>query len=105
MTTHQIWSCHVILATNFEYFYFSPNSILNFRKATKFGGIGSITKKLQQKNKTRGGKHPPPSACRVKNLFEGGRLEFDPKYYILCDFRSSIPFKEKSSDILKISIN
>ena len=26
------------LATNFEKFYFSPNSILNFRKSTKFGG-------------------------------------------------------------------
>ena len=32
MTTHQIWSCHVTLDTNVEIFYFSPNSILNFRK-------------------------------------------------------------------------
>ena len=27
-TTHQIWSCHVTLASNSENFYLSPNSIL-----------------------------------------------------------------------------
>ena len=37
-TTHQIWSCHVTLASNSENIYFSFNSMLNFRKATKFGG-------------------------------------------------------------------
>ena len=37
-TTHQIWSCHVTLASNSENFYFSLNSVLNFRKVTKFGG-------------------------------------------------------------------
>ena len=30
---HQIWSCHVTLASNSEHFYFSPNSVLNFRKS------------------------------------------------------------------------
>ena len=30
-TTHQIWSCHVTLASNSEKFYHSPNSVLNFR--------------------------------------------------------------------------
>ena len=38
MTTHQIWSCHVTLASNSEIFIFLPNSIVNFRKSTKFGG-------------------------------------------------------------------
>ena len=33
MTTHQIWSCHVTLAVNFENFYFSPDSTLDFRKS------------------------------------------------------------------------
>ena len=33
MTTHQIWSDHVTLASTSENFYFSPNSILNFRKS------------------------------------------------------------------------
>ena len=48
-TTHQIWPCHVTLASNSENFYFSPNSILNFRKVTKFGGNWLKDKKLQAK--------------------------------------------------------
>ena len=49
-TTHQIWSCHVILPSNSENFYFSPKSVLNFRKVTKFWG------KLAQKQKGTGKK-------------------------------------------------
>ena len=30
-TTHQIWSCHMTLASNSENFHFSPNSVLNFK--------------------------------------------------------------------------
>ena len=59
ITTHQIWSCHVTLASNYENFYFSPNSILNFRKFTKFGGNWLKKKKLQAKNKL-GVKTLPP---------------------------------------------
>ena len=60
-TTHQIWSCHVTLASNSENFYFSPNSVLNF------GEIGSITKKLQAKNKIGGEwKTPPPVLIGLK---------------------------------------
>ena len=57
-TTHQIWSCHVILASNSENFYFSPNFVLNFRKSYQ------IWKKLAQEQKSYrqkqigGGKHP-----------------------------------------------
>ena len=65
-TTHQIWSCHVTLASNSENFYFSPNSILNFRKVTKFGGNWLKNKKLQAKNKLR--VENTPSAYRVKVL-------------------------------------
>ena len=61
-TTHHIWSCHVILALNSENFYFLPNSMLNFGKVTKFGGIGSRTKSYRQKPNWGGKK---PSAYRV----------------------------------------
>ena len=64
-TTHQIWSCHVTLAENFKNFIFSPNSILNFRKSTKFGGNWLKNKKVTGKKQTSGRK-TPPSAYRVK---------------------------------------
>ena len=51
MTTHQIWSCHVTLAANVENFYFLPNSVLTFRKVTKFGGNWLKNKNLQAKTK------------------------------------------------------
>ena len=38
MTTHQIGSCHMTLAANFEHFYFSPNSILTFRESYQIWG-------------------------------------------------------------------
>ena len=66
MTTHQIWSCHVILATNFENVYFLPNSILNFRKSYQIWGNWLKNKKLQAKKKLGVGTPPPPSAYRVK---------------------------------------
>ena len=37
-TTHQIWSCHVTLASNSNNFYLLPDFVLNFRKVTKFEG-------------------------------------------------------------------
>ena len=66
MTTHQIWTCHVTLHSNSGNFYFSPNSILNFRKVTKFGRVGSRTRKLQAKTNWGMKKTPSPSAYRVK---------------------------------------
>ena len=48
MTTHHIWPYHVTLAPNFENFYFSPNSILNFRKSYQ------IWEKLAQEQKVTG---------------------------------------------------
>ena len=67
-TTHQIWSCHMILASNTENVYFSSNSILNFRKSYQIWG------KLTQEQKVTGEIQilrwetppPPPSVYRVK---------------------------------------
>ena len=52
MTTYQIWSCHVTLAAHFENFYFSPNSILNFRKSCQiWGKLDQEQKSYRQKAK------------------------------------------------------
>ena len=66
-TTPQIWSCHVTLAANFENLYFSPYSILNFRKVTKFGGNWLKKKRLQAKAKL-GVETPLPSAYRKNDI-------------------------------------
>ena len=66
-TTHQIWSCQVTLASNSENFYFSPNSVLNFRKNYQiWGEIDSGTKSYRQKTNWGVENTPPPSAYRVK---------------------------------------
>ena len=62
-TTHQIWSCHVTLASNSKNFYFSPNSVLNFRKSYQIWGNLAQEQKVTGKNKLGGGKHPPPPQC------------------------------------------
>ena len=73
MTTHQIWSCHVTLASNSEIFYFSPNSILNFKKSDQICGIGLRTKRYRQKTNW-GWKHPPVlvglKSCKGINSFD-----------------------------------
>ena len=51
MTTHQIWSCHMTLASTFENCYVSPNSVLNFRKSYQIGGDWLKNKKLRHKAK------------------------------------------------------
>ena len=48
ITTQQIWSCHV--TSDSENFYFSPNSILNFRKRYQIWG------KLAQEQEVTGKK-------------------------------------------------
>ena len=69
-TTLQIWSCHVILASNSKNFYFSPNSILNFRKRYQIWGklAQEQKKQIEGGEKQIGGrwKTPAPSAFRVK---------------------------------------
>ena len=57
-TTHQIWSCQVTLASNFENFYFLPSSVLNFRKSYQFGG------KLAQETNW-GVENTPPNAYGI----------------------------------------
>ena len=61
-TTHQIWSCHVTLASNSENFYFSPNSVLNFRRSYQIWGKLAHEQKVTDKKQIRGG---PPRAYRV----------------------------------------
>ena len=53
--------------------FFLPNSVLNFRKVKKFWGNWLKNKKATGKKQIGGGKHPPPSAYRVKlNLEKSG---------------------------------
>ena len=68
-TTRQIWSCHVTVASDSEKFYFSSNSVLNFRKVTKFGE-NWLKNKIVTAKKTKWGwkTSPPPSACWVNLL-------------------------------------
>ena len=48
--THQISSCHMTLASNFENFYFSPNFILTFRKCYQiWGKLAQQQKSYRQK--------------------------------------------------------
>ena len=71
ITTNQIWSCHVTLASNSKNFYFSPNSILNFRKSDQiWGKLAQEQKSYRQKNKWGCGKHPP--VLRGLNLLKQG---------------------------------
>ena len=65
-TTHQIWSCRVTLASNSESFYFSPISVLNFRKRLPNLGKSAQEQKVTGK-KQIGGWETPPNAYRVKS--------------------------------------
>ena len=68
IATHQIWSCHVTLTSNSENFYFSPNSILSFRKKlSKLGELAQEQKSYRQKTKL-GVENNPPSANRVNSM-------------------------------------
>ena len=67
--THQIWSCHVTLASNSENFYLLPNSISNCSKCYQIWGNWLNNKKLQaKKTNLGGGKKNPPSAYRVNGM-------------------------------------
>ena len=58
-TTHQIWSCHVTLVSNSENFYFSPNSVLNFRKSYQIWVKLAQEQKCYRQKTNRGGATPP----------------------------------------------
>ena len=68
-TTHKIWPCHVILASNSENFYFSPNFVLNFKKVTKFGRNWPDNKNVTGKKQIGDGNTPPPSVLIGLNYF------------------------------------
>ena len=69
ITTHQIWSCHMTLASNSKNFYFSPNSILNFRKSYQIWGNLTQEQKVTGKNKLGGGNPPPPVLIGLRGNF------------------------------------
>ena len=52
----------VMSPSYFENCYFSPNSVLNFRKNYQIWGNWLKNKKVTGKHKLEGGKHPPPQA-------------------------------------------
>ena len=58
-TTHQIWSCHVTLASDSENVYFLPNSILNFRKNDQIWGKLAQEQKVTGRKQIGGWKRPP----------------------------------------------
>ena len=63
----QIWPCHVIQEANFEKILFFPNSAFNIRKSYKISSRKALYfRSYQPKTSRRGGKHPLPSASRVK---------------------------------------
>ena len=67
-TTHLIWSCHMTLASNSKKFYILPDTILNFRKVTKFGGHWLKNKKVTGKKPIGGGKDPPAVLIGLRNI-------------------------------------
>ena len=69
MTTHQIWSCHVTLASNSENFYFSINSILKFSKSYQiWGKLAEEQKSCRQETKF-GVENTPPVLIALINAF------------------------------------
>ena len=59
-TTHQIWSYQVTLASCSKKFYFSPDSVLNFRKTYQSWGKLAQEQKSYRQKQIWGGKHTPP---------------------------------------------
>ena len=59
MTTHQIWSCQVTLASNSENFYFSPNSVSNFWESYQVWGKLAQEQKVTAKKQNSGWKTTP----------------------------------------------
>ena len=64
--------CHVTLASISKNFYFSPNSILNFRKVTKIGEKLAEKQKVIGRKQIGGGKHPPPPPVLVGLIVDLG---------------------------------
>ena len=67
-TAHQIWSCHVTLASNSPKFYFLPNSVLNFRESYQIWGNLAQEQKVTGEKQIWGGKHPLPVLMGLTQL-------------------------------------
>ena len=76
-TTHQIWSCHVTLASNSKKNYFAPNSVLNFRNSYQIWGKFAQEQKSYRPKTNWGGWKTPPSAYRVKDVHRRQKMTTD----------------------------
>ena len=75
----QIWPCNVIQEANFEKILLFPNSAFNIGKSCKISGRKALYfRNYQPKTSQGGGKHPPPSAFRVKQQFTRIAVGFWP---------------------------
>ena len=69
-STHQMWSCHMTLASNSKNFYFSPNSVLNFRGSYQVWGKFTQEQKVTGKNKLGVENTPlPPVLIGLKSMY------------------------------------
>ena len=67
ITTYQIWSCHVTLASNTENVYFSPNFIINFRKSYQiWGKLAQEQKSYRQKTRVKATSHLTIVMCGMR---------------------------------------
>ena len=73
-TTHQILSCHVMLASNSENFYFSPNSVLNIRKSYHIWGKFAQEQKSYRQKTNWGVENIPPVLIGLTSLDKDTRL-------------------------------
>ena len=80
-TIHQIWSCHLTLASNSENFYCSLDSVLHFRKSYQiWGKLAEEQKSYRQKANWMENTPPPPvliglSSKELNNNVTGSNLK------------------------------
>ena len=67
MTTHQIWSCHMTLASNSTNF-FLPNSMLNFKKIYQIWGKFAQDQKSYRQKQNSGWKTPLAVLIGLKSM-------------------------------------
>ena len=80
------------LATNIEIFYFSPNSILNFRKIYQIWWKLAQEQNVTGKQQKSGWKTPPSSAYRVKSVLSLIHHNETPKLNVYIKQPISLPY-------------
>ena len=87
-TTHQIWSCQMTLASNSENFYFSSNSLLNFRKGYQIWGKLAQKQKSYRPNQIGGWKTPPRQCLEGYRISKILTLNFAIHSFSYCLFKN-----------------